>query len=129
VAITFADVLAVADGLHGQASEPCQRSAVSRYFYAGLHGADHWLTTTPGMPSSGSAAGGMHAQLEAKLRNLDRHASDAQRKKGRVLAAKLGALKARRVQADYQLSMTMTAAEIAAQKTEAALFVADCQSP
>lgn len=127
MAITFNEVLQVADALHGEEAEACKRSAASRYFYAGLHAADHWLNGTPGMPSAGNA-NGMHAQVEAKLRNLDSQATAEQRKKGRILAARLGALKMRRVQADYKLAETMTDADLAAQKAEATLFVADCQS-
>lgn len=125
--VTYNDVLGVADRLADQASEACQRSAVSRYFYAGLHGANHWLNLTPGMPSAGGATGGMHTEVAAKLRCLDRSMTTPEQKtKGRVLAAKLEILKQRRVQADYVLNGTLTPHEIRAQQAEATAFVAAC---
>lgn len=125
--ITISDIMKVADGLIEQEEEACKRSAVSRYFYACLHSSQHWLDSTPGMPSAGSCSGGMHEQLAAKLRCLDRAATHEQRIKGRVLAAKLGLLKARRVVADYELAKTLTAAEVAQQRADAEQFLVDCK--
>lgn len=123
---SFADIQEVAETLHAATDEASHRSAVSRNFYAAMHGAAHWIGTTPGMPSVGGAPGGLHTELQNKLRALDRSASPDQRWKGRVLAAKLAALKARRVIADYELSNVLRAEEIAAQNDETVDFLEKC---
>jgi hypothetical protein len=125
MAVTCSEIGALGSTLATQGDEVSQRSGVSRLFYAAMHRSDEWATSRPGVASPGPAQG-THKQIEHKLRNLDPQCDAAMKLKGRVLAAKLNALKVRRVLADYELSATLKSSEVAAQKAETDKLFADC---
>jgi len=129
MAISHQDILSVADQLYGAGGEPASRSATSRYYYASMHGATEWLSKTPGVPSAGTAKGGLHTVVEGKLRTLDPTASTQLKMKGRSLAVRLVAMKARRVSCDYDLTASPVAHDFAQQKADAHKFATDCASP
>lgn len=83
----------------------------------------------PGMASASGHAGGTHQLLLNQLRNLDRTCSASQKVRGRVLAAKLDALRVRRVVADYKLGETLSASEVKQQQAETHALFADCAAP
>lgn len=124
--IAYQDIAAVAATLQAHPGEAAQRSAVSRYYYASLHGCIAWRNMTPGAPSGGGYAGGSHQVLLNQLRQLDPQCSAAQKTQGRVLAAKLTALKVRRVVADYQLGDVLTQSEVNQHQIEANSIIAAC---
>ncbi|MGN6528475.1 MAG: hypothetical protein ACTHL8_18960 [Burkholderiaceae bacterium] len=125
--ITCTEIASVGEALCSQGGEAAERSGVSRLYYGALHRAIAWKNATPGMPSVGGV-GGTHAQLQYSLKNLDPMAAPAQKTKGRVLAAKLGALKVRRTTADYDLAASLTSCEVQAQRAETAAFIASCDA-
>jgi hypothetical protein len=128
--IICGDIAAVGDALlTSAAGEPALRSAASRHYYSAMHRCDEWKNALPGAPSVAGHPGGSHQQLLNQLRNLDPKCTPAQKLKGRILAAKLGALKVTRVLADYQLQDTLTAAEATQQQTDAYALIADCAKP
>lgn len=82
----------------------------------------------PGVPSAGGYPGGSHQQLLNQLKNLDPQCTQAQKIKGRVLSAKLGALRIIRVTADYDLLSTLTPQEALQQQSDANALIAQCDA-
>ena len=105
MSVTKEDLLQLANELLLAANEVQWRAAVSRAYYAAYHGCLVWHA---GMPTPGSAGGGkpggVHQQLLNQLRNGAPEWSASQKFLGRILSAQLGALKARRKIADYDLN-------------------------
>lgn len=123
---TAHEILAVGDALVQIGSEASARSGVSRYFYAAFHRCGPWQAALPGMSSLSGYAGGTHQQLINMLRNPDGLCSAAQKQKSRLMAAKLEALRNRRVTAEYHLTATIESGEVQAQKLQAAALLASC---
>lgn len=129
MAVTFNDVQRVAEDLHLLGHEADHRSAVSRNYYAALHASIAWIASVPGVPSIGGASGGTHTIVENQLGRLDPvRASRDQIAKGKRLAMKLRALKARRVIADYKLADQLTQGEIDAQRTQTQSYLQETTS-
>lgn len=112
MAIQCSDIIKVAANLVQEPGEPEQRSAVSRYYYGSLHRCKDWLVSLPGAPSGGGQPGGEHQYVLNQLRQLDPQCSKEQKDRGRRIAILLGALKLRRVTADYKLSDDLPAKEV-----------------
>lgn len=104
MSVTKEDLLQLANELLLTVTEVEWRAAVSRAYYAAYHGCRVWHA---GMPTPGSASGqpgGVHQQLLNQMRNGAPEWSTSEKFLGRVLSAQLGALKARRKIADYDLN-------------------------
>lgn len=126
---TAQEIFAVGEALVEMGSEASSRSGVSRYFYAAYHRCVPWQAALPGMSSAHGYSGGTHQQLLNMLRNPDGLCSAAQKQKSRFMAAKLEALRTRRVTAEYDLSATIESGEVQAQKVQAAALLASCDAP
>lgn len=123
MSVTKEDLLLLANELVLAASEVQWRAAVSRAYYAAYHGCLEWHSGMPLPGSSNGIGGGVHQQLLNRLRNGAPEWSQPQRTLGRVLCHQLGALKARRTIADYDLGEPFDNALAAANCASAAQLV------
>lgn len=98
------DLIQLAHKLTDGLDEVSWRAGVSRAYYAAYHGCLTWHAALPAPGSYAGRDGGNHQQLINQLKNSAPECSDAQKQISRVLSIQLGALKARRHIADYQLT-------------------------
>ena len=106
MSITPLDILGVAQTLQQSDGEACQRSSISRAYYAVYHGCLTWEKTLPMLGSGGTGhAGGSHQQLINRLRNpAPEVKNDAAKKLSKVLATRVELLRTRRHAVDYDLT-------------------------
>ena len=107
------DLLQLANQLVVATTETHWRTAVSRAYYAAYHGCVEWHASMPTPGSSGSNPTGVHQQLLNKLKNGAPEWIPEHKLLGRVLSAQLGALKAKRTVADYDLCVIVDQAQAA----------------
>lgn len=99
------DLLQLANDLVLADTEVQWRAAVSRAYYAAYHGSLVWHVGMPTPGSVGGQPGGVHQQLLNQLHNGAPEWPAPEKSLGRILSAQLGALKARRTIADYDLKV------------------------
>lgn len=109
------EILTVANLICGFSSEAGYRSAISRAYYSVFHSCLEWEKSLA-LPGSGSGhEGGHHQQLINRLRNPAPEVKDPDvRILSRKIAARVEALRTKRVAADYFLSAAGHAAVDAA---------------
>lgn len=99
------EILTVANQICGFSNEAGYRSAISRAYYSVFHSCLEWEKSLA-IPGSGSGHdGGHHQQLINRLRNPAPEVKDpAIRLLSKKIAARVDALRTKRVAADYFLS-------------------------
>lgn len=99
------DILTTAEKICGFSNEAGYRSAISRAYYSVFHCCLEWEKSLA-IPGSGSGhEGGHHQQLINRLRNPAPEVKDpATRMLSKKIAARVEALRTKRVAADYLLS-------------------------
>ncbi|MDP3761052.1 MAG: hypothetical protein Q8R01_11115 [Ramlibacter sp.] len=115
MSIRLQDLFQWAKGQHS--TETGRRAAVSRAYYAGYHKCIEWEQTLPqtGNPlgQNGSTHGGSHQKLINRLQQPSPNCSAAQQVLSEQLGNLLEAVRALRHRADYDLTATITLANVA----------------
>lgn len=129
MSVTPSEISAHADDLHQQPAEVCQRSGISRHYYAAFHAARKWERTLPAMGAPHPRHVGTHEQFLHRLAHPDPSCSPAQRTQSIQLEQRLRSLRDRRTVADYYIDRGLTHGEAAAQKASAGRVVRNYTSP
>lgn len=124
MAIAVPDLIRLADVLATMPGECELRAATSRAYYAAYHHCSQWHSALPVPGSNAGPRGGKHQELINQLRNPDRTIPLQQQKASKVAGIKLDVLRARRIQADYQLLATPPGSEAADQLSQAKALIA-----
>ncbi len=103
--IAAPDILDVAQQIRAFSSEAGNRSAISRAYYSVYHSCLEWEKTFASPGSQSGPEGGFHQQLINRLRNPAPEVRDpGLRMLSKKIAARVEALRTKRVAADYLLS-------------------------
>ncbi|HEY1394498.1 hypothetical protein [Roseateles sp.] len=106
------DFFTFARQLGQQDSEVAFRSAISRAYYAAFHRCKEWEETLPMLGRNEGPEGGSHQELINRLKHPAERCGEILKERSRRNGAQLEAQRHRRVQADYALDETVTAAEM-----------------
>lgn len=99
------DILNIAHQIRGFSNEAGYRSAISRAYYSVFHSCLDWEKSLAIPGSCSGHEGGHHQQLINRLRNPAPELKDsATRMLSKKIAARVEALRTKRVAADYMLS-------------------------
>ena len=108
MSVVSGEILALANELGEGITECHWRSSVSRAYYAAYHGCRIWHDALPVHGSNIGADGGKHQVLINQLSNPAPEIRDGElKKKSKLLAAQLTALRTQRVAADYYIHQSL----------------------